>query len=524
MRPLSACVACRERRKKCNRGPRRSRCDFCIKKGLKCSFMQNSVTHANDREYDPLLYHVEDDVSSVASSDIVPDRDLSVELVHLYFRYIHIVFHNLFHEPSFVSAVRNGTIPKVLFFGAIALSARFSSHPSLADIEPRQRGRPYAEEAARLLDLQNTSLTTIQACMLLGAIQGVEGNPATESVYFSAAARMAMIMDLPRAPATTRIDQEINVRVATDTWSSAALCLPRAIQPCKDDPLPMDELAFARLGSNDPPQPCARDKPTSTGTDSSLSLISQMIKLNQFLWDTNRLYRMFVSGQMTHDTLEASVRDLSASLVGWLSELPSNMRNTPENISYWASQSFGHIFVNLHINYNHVGQILFYPFLHDSQELDGNSTAHVSNSHYHYAQRCAQHAANLCEIVYQARANPTSEVSYSLMCHVLVIASTVHIYILLFSPNDAQISAARYRLERNFEIIDSLRKYWPCVDASLGRLKAFHNACLKSKEDSFRLDQWMLKFILEYERPVKERDVDDGLEGDRSILSFEQLG
>ncbi|PCH02113.1 hypothetical protein PENOC_045020 [Penicillium occitanis (nom. inval.)] len=472
MRPLSACVACRERRKKCNRGPRRSRCDFCIKKGLKCSFMQNSVTHANDREYDPLLYHVEDDVSSVASSDIVPDRDLSVELVHLYFRYIHIVFHNLFHEPSFVSAVRNGTIPKVLFFGAIALSARFSSHPSLADIEPRQRGRPYAEEAARLLDLQNTSLTTIQACMLLGAIQGVEGNPATESVYFSAAARMAMIMDLPRAPATTRIDQEINVR----------------------------------------------------GTDSSLSLISQMIKLNQFLWDTNRLYRMFVSGQMTHDTLEASVRDLSASLVGWLSELPSNMRNTPENISYWASQSFGHIFVNLHINYNHVGQILFYPFLHDSQELDGNSTAHASNSHYYYAQRCVQHAANLCEIVYQARANPTSEVSYSLMCHVLVIASTVHIYILLFSPNDAQISAARYRLERNFEIIDSLRKYWPCVDASLGRLKAFHNACLKSKEDSFRLDQWMLKFILEYERPVKERDVDDGLEGDRSILSFEQLG
>ena len=174
--------------------------------------MQNSVTRANDREYDPLLYHDEDDVPSVSSSDIVPDRDLSVELVHLYFRYIHIVFHNLFHEPSFVSAVRNGTIPKVLFFGAIALSARFSSHPSLADIEPRQRGMPYAEEAARLLDLQNTSLTTIQACMLLGAIQGVEGNPATESIYFSAAARMAMIMDLPRAPATTRIDQEINVR------------------------------------------------------------------------------------------------------------------------------------------------------------------------------------------------------------------------------------------------------------------------------------------------------------------------
>jgi hypothetical protein len=52
--------------------------------------------------------------------------------------------------------------------------------------------------------------------MLLGAIQGVEGNPATESVYFSAAGRMAMIMDLPRAAASTRIKQEINVRGIID--------------------------------------------------------------------------------------------------------------------------------------------------------------------------------------------------------------------------------------------------------------------------------------------------------------------
>lgn len=286
----------------------------------------------------------------------------------------------------------------------------------------------------------------------------------------------------------------------------------------------MDEIAFSRLGLHDPPQSFATDGSTSTDTGCSSSLISQMIKLNHFLWDTNKIYRIFVSGQMTYGTLEVSVRNLSASLDIWLWELPINMRNTPDNVSYWASQGFGHIFVNLHINYNHVGQLLFYPFLNDSQELDGNSAAHASKSHYHYAQRCAQHAANLCEIVYQARESPTSEVSYSLMCHVLVIASTVHIYILLFSPNDDQISAARYRLERNFEIIDSLRKYWPCVDASLGRLKAFHNACLKSKEDSFRLDQWMLKFILDNERPVKERDEDAGLEWDRSILSFGQLG
>lgn len=111
-----------------------------------------------------------------------------------------------------MSAVRDGSIPKVLFLAIIGLSARFSAHPDLVNIEPRCRGRPYAEEAERLLDARNKSLTTIQTCILLGMIYQVEGDPDTESIYYAIASRMVVLMGLPNAPTESAIEKEVHLR------------------------------------------------------------------------------------------------------------------------------------------------------------------------------------------------------------------------------------------------------------------------------------------------------------------------
>lgn len=144
--------------------------------------------------------------------NILPIQELSEELIENYFRHIHVSFHILFHKPSFWTAYRDGSLPKILFFGVIGLSARFSQHDTLAEIPPRERGRPYTKEAERLLNLHDISLVTIQACLLLGAASVAEGEGATESIYFSIACRMAMLLDLPNAPVTTRVQQEVNNR------------------------------------------------------------------------------------------------------------------------------------------------------------------------------------------------------------------------------------------------------------------------------------------------------------------------
>lgn len=145
-------------------------------------------------------------------SRVLPPSDLSDELISLYFRYIHVAFHVLFHQPSFVAAFEDGSLPVIIFYAVIGLSARFSQHGLLASIPCRERGKPYVKEAERLLNLHDISMVTIQACMLLGAAAVAEGEGATESVYFSIACRMAMLLDLPEAPAATRIEQEIQIR------------------------------------------------------------------------------------------------------------------------------------------------------------------------------------------------------------------------------------------------------------------------------------------------------------------------
>lgn len=50
--------------------------------------------------------------------------ELQKELVHLYFTHIHDKHHSLFHEPTIMSQLSDGSIPKVLFHGMMALGAR----------------------------------------------------------------------------------------------------------------------------------------------------------------------------------------------------------------------------------------------------------------------------------------------------------------------------------------------------------------------------------------------------------------
>ena len=67
---------------------------------------------------------------------------------------------------------------------------------------------------------------------------------------------------------------------------------------------------------------------------------------------------------------------------------------------------------------------------------------------------------------------PDCDVRYTMVGHIMVISSTVQIHTLVLSDNEVQISAARRRLERNFEIMNELRTYWPTLDIALTRSRA----------------------------------------------------
>ena len=295
-----------------------------------------------------------------------------------------------------------------------------------------------------------------------------------------------------------------------DVWSSAGVRLPRQMPKTDNLQLPIDEVAFLNLHRGHS-LPTGFDLPLSQAS----SLLAQMTKLNRILMEIYSLNERTVSGSLSGVILENQVMDLSNALDEWHSSIPPFMHDTASNLQRYASQGLGRMFVAVYLGYYHFGQLLFYQFLH------GDCHSTVLSAKF-YAEKCKTHAKSLCETVYTAHSVPGCDVEYNMVGHILVIASTVQIHTLLFGDNEAQIAAARRRLERNFEILSQLRTYWPTLDICFTRLQAFHKACRSSMDESFRLDKWMLRFLSEFAEPVDDKEMSQ--ESDPMVWSLENIG
>lgn len=153
-----------------------------------------------------------------ATHDIdLPSAAVCFHLATLYFDYIHDQLHTLFQKPAFMADMAMSRTPPVIAFAMTALAARFSSNELFASISPRTRGVPYAKKAAQLLDVSDVSLTSIQACVMLGACRIIEGDAPGESVYYGIACRMAQLLDLPHRQCESTLERQVNIRGEHDS-------------------------------------------------------------------------------------------------------------------------------------------------------------------------------------------------------------------------------------------------------------------------------------------------------------------
>lgn len=221
-----------------------------------------------------------------------------------------------------------------------------------------------------------------------------------------------------------------------------------------------------------------------------------------------------VDGRIEHGSLVELVDSLAQELETWAHSLPSYLRESRHNLEHYASLGLGNAFAALHLGYHYYHEVLFYQFL---AKNDVSLHSH-SNAAARYQSRCEQHALAFCDLLYQCRAldRHACQCRYVMVGHMLVVTSTVYIHRLLFSKNEATVRLVRQRLAQNFEILTELQTFWAPLDVALSRLQVFHNACTRSIDESFRMDQWMLKFILEHgrwviERPVSQKNASDTL-------------
>lgn len=270
--------------------------------------------------------------------------------------------------------------------------------------------------------------------------------------------------------------------------------LPKVLVKNDTVPLPMDEAIFSSALIGEDYDSLAE----KSSLKSQSSLIAEMVKLNTILHEINE-YNKKVVVQNNGIPIEDEVDSLSRKLDEWEGSIPHCMLDTPENLSYWASQGLGRIFIAVHFGHYHFGQLICYQFLHEDCHSSSPDRAHF------YAAKCKNYAARLCQLTYAAYSTPGCDILYNMVGHVLVISSTVQIHTLLFGEDEAQIQIAKSRLEKNYELLTKLRQYWPTLDLCFARLKAFHKACLQSMDTSFRLDQWMLTFLSHFSTPVDDK-------------------
>ena len=359
-----------------------------------------------------------------------------------------------------------------------------------------------------MLDMTSISIETIQACILLGTIAFAGSKMEAEALYYSVATRLALLLDLPNRPTTTEIERQINLRVwwtlyMIDIWSSTGLHLPRQFGYSEHVPLPTEESHFLHL-----PQPSH-----SNLSPTAASIWGEMAHLAHIWAEIHEVNKASVAGLTSPTTLNSSVATLSAKLQNWSASLHPHLTCTQANLTRYAALGLGSAFAALHLGYHYYNEVLFYQFLSpDTYHPPVVSTAHFSAS-------CKLHARHFCDLLYLCNSLPDCAPLYVMVGHMLVVTSTVYMHSLLFSAVEEDIAAARARLEHNFEILTRLQSYWVELDVSLSRLKAFHNACRISSEQSFRLDRWMLSFLLEHGVPVTEKFVvrDEAADGSDDV-------
>ncbi|KAH7405634.1 fungal-specific transcription factor domain-containing protein [Phaeosphaeria sp. MPI-PUGE-AT-0046c] len=500
MRKPSACGNCRARRRKCAYPPDTlaTVCEYCSTHGLRCiQGPPEGGYYAKRRAKLQDVASSEGHFRGSTSPPGMPDRandtlasnELRQELIELYFDYIHDQFHSMYHRATFMEDMSNGRISKLVLFAMFALSARFSNNQAFAGTDPKARGDIYRVASEKLFSIRDITTETVQACILLGAYAAANGETDVENMYYSTGGRMCLALDLPNQLAVNIIDREVNLRTwwsisMVDVWSSTAVRLPRIMPPNNDMPLPMDDLAFNAMRSHFEPDLLHE----ASGPASAL--FAEMLKLNRILSRIIDFNQACVTEHLEGSSLINGVRALSRDLDMWLGSLPEHLRDTPVNFRYFASQGLGRMFAAVYLGYYHYGQLLNYQFLSSTLEEPSEFSEH--------ADKCKHFAARLCSLVYRSQSTSGSDVLYSAVSHILVIASTVQIHTLLFSGDESEIRISKVRLERNFEILLRLRTYWPSVDGAMSRLRAFHQTCLQSKETSFVLDRWLLRFLVQF--------------------------
>ncbi|KAK5136539.1 hypothetical protein LTR08_002883 [Meristemomyces frigidus] len=376
---------------------------------------------------------------------------------------------------------------------------KFSSSASTRELGPL-----LAQQARKALqaDLEVVSLTNIQAWIVLGNGCGAECNYVSESLFFSIAIRLAIVMGLAKpGPEDDAVLKETKSRVwwtlfMLDRWSAAGLGTPRQMpdrQPSQQ--LPISEYTFQALAIGQSPWSAEEYEP---------GLWAYMITLAEVFGPIQDLNRLLALSSAEDHYTASTVSSLAYRLEDWQAALPTSVRLSTDSLQLHRSRGQGRTFIALHLGYHHYATLLFFQFLDHSAPTMPHASV--------YAERCREHASAFSDLLRTSYETSGCEAMYNIVGQMSVVSSSVLIHTLLFGEEQS-LGAARARLESNFQILMKLKAWWPSVAPWADKLFLFQKACLRSADShTHKIDHWMLKFLFEHANSLGDKADQDVLD------------
>lgn len=290
-----------------------------------------------------------------------------------------------------------------------------------------------------------------------------------------------------------------------DMWHAARAQFPRQLR--FDDRIPkiLEEKAFYQLRRH------ASSDGSHPGTTRVLEanrkgLWSTMLPLSEI--HSRVMHLNYVLCDQNEDPYDRPdrVEEIAEELLNWHHALPQELHYLPANITRVKADGLFREFTVLHILYHFQFQLLYYQYLQRDIKIDPDSA--TARERETYAARCKAHAIAMSEIYWAANSQKGTECFWSpVNGHLLVVASSIHLHTLLFDTNEERTATTKKLLEQNFTMLLQLQEYWPSLENSMVRLRAFHKTCLLNAEpgESYDMDDWTAQFLNRYHMPVEDR-------------------
>ncbi|KAL3464505.1 hypothetical protein BJX64DRAFT_91980 [Aspergillus heterothallicus] len=527
MRPASSCTQCRSRKKRCLVPELGGSCSLCIRKKWKCDLVDGGISPNSGPSTSTsgvrlplppcvqggqqlLPPPLETAAAPPSSGTNLPPPAICNELVDIYFDLIDEKQLILFHRNTFVTAQRAGQVPDFLVLGMIALVARFSTSSYFDNIHPWDRAKPWLKAAIQAFHARTEliNLASLQGSILISFAAFADGDLAQEALLAAQAMCMVRMLRLPLNLSSDPIQREVEIRAfwniwMIENWDSGRTQIPRQMTVSSGFKQPLEEEAFRDMDLNDALAQYTEENIEILGLR-RCGLWSSMLAISEVHIQVMRFNDEFVQGVQSSAATRQRVREIADLLDSWLHGLPEHLRDTPNNRRRFADRGLGRTFAVQWLVYHHQSQLLYYQFLNrDAEFPEGRHDDEAAV----YAERCRKHAVALSQVMWDTNSVPGQECLWSpVNGHLLVVSSSILLYTLLFDTDENSIARARTLLEQNFIMLLQFRKYWPLVENSMARLRAFHRACqLNSTQESFGVDHWMIDFLNRYDAQISDR-------------------